>query len=150
MGPWHTNRQYMAVNNQYHRFSYWEPIKEIIKLLINYKNKYHIIIRTSGNKAQKNSVKNILKKSNSLSSFEISDSSCGEPFKDIVMKTDIFINTWCSTTFWEECLTNADIFLFESGDLTDRAKENISGRAFLYDNMEEFLEGLSGYLDKEK
>ncbi len=143
---WGNNRQYMASDIPQFRFSFWEPLETIIRLLIRYEKQYHIIVRAHSNQSQIDTVKNLLSDCDSegieVSSFKMAS------FSEIVKRSDLFINTWVSTTFWEECLSHADIFVMDNSDLTKSAKKLLPNRAFWYDDLDHFTRALEHYLDE--
>ena len=146
--PWSTNRQYLEIDTPYSRFSYWEPIKASLELLVKYRDKYRIIIRGASSKAkpQLDTLTKFLKWHNAP---EIKVSTADKmSFKAVVGLTDLFINFWVSTTFWEESFTKADIFLMDNSDLTEEARKTIPTRAFWYEDLAEFIKGLKEYLDR--
>ncbi|MDD5618419.1 MAG: hypothetical protein PHG69_04930 [Candidatus Omnitrophica bacterium] len=148
VGPWGINCLHTETDSRYYRFSYWEPLKAIIEFLVGYSHKYRIIIRagTANSSSQIEAFRRLLKYHNAE---EIEIITIQEvPFESIVKITDLFINLWVSTTFWEESLTHADIFLFDDSDLTEEAKSIIPNRAFWHDNLPDFIKGLQQYLEK--
>jgi len=116
--------------------------------LSEYKNKYRIIIRSVSKKFTFQAVlfKKFMReyKSEEIEIIYMDDMS----FEKILNMTDLFINFWVSTTFWETCFTRADIFLMDSSDLTESAKKDISARAFLYSELPQFINGLKKYMDE--
>jgi len=146
LGPWGNNLQYMAPDAPHYRFSFWEPLDTIIRLLIRYETQYHIILRSVGDQNQLDTVKNLLSDCDSTD-IEVSSPKTVS-FQDLVKRSDLFINTWVSTTFWEECLTHADIFVMDNSDLTKSAKKYLPKRAFWFDNLDHFTRALEHYLDE--
>ena len=89
---------------------------------------------------------NNLLKSNNAQDIEIMETKF-IAFEKIVNFSDLFINFWVSTTFYEECFSTADIFLFDQSDLTEQAKKSIIKRAFWFDNLEDYTKSLTRYLE---
>lgn len=140
-----SNILHVGIDSPYYRFSHWVPSKAILELLVHHRYKYRIIIRTL-DRPQRETFKRFLKYHNAeeielIAAYEM-------PFEKIAGITDLFIGLWVSTAFWEACFTHADIFLIDNSDLTDNAKGIISKRAFWYDDITKFIEGLGHYLEQ--
>lgn len=145
---WCTNRLHVDTLNPYYNYSYWIPIKTILEVLIKYRNKYRIIVR-AGSLAFKSQIETVGKFLKHHGAEEIEIIPIEEmPFTSLAAITDLFIDMWVSTTFWEECLTHADIFLVDNSDLTDVAKKIIPNRAFWHSDLTAFVAALRDYLDK--
>lgn len=146
--PWETNCRHTDTDCPYDKFSYWVPLKAILELLIQYRDKYRVIIRSIADdpSLQTQTFRRLFEYNNAegIEIIPIKEMA----FKKIVEDTDLFISLWISTTFWEACFSHADIFLMDNSDLTDIAKAIIPKRAFLYDNLAEFTQGLRQYLDE--
>ena len=69
-------------------------------------------------------------------------------FDKVVKFSDLFINFWLSTTFYEQCFSHADIFMLNESDLTRQTKETLTNRAYYFENFDSFTKNLNKYLDE--
>jgi hypothetical protein len=144
-GPTGNRNIYHLFDDPNYRFDYYFPLKAAIKIAAKYKNKYRVIIRLHDNKSQRDLINNLLKKNNAQH-IELIDTKA-MPFKKIVSISDLFINFIVSTTFYEECISNADIFIYDNSDLTNKTKKIINNRSFWFNNIKTFSNDLNKYLE---
>ena len=141
-----TNKSYTDLNIPSHHSRYWEEIKKIIKLLSSYAKEYRVILRPQdlyGHDIQL--IEDYL--------YDLKDSNIEIATQtkfslhELYSEMDVCILNWFSTTMIEAACTDADIFMYGGGDLTQPVKDIISNRVFWSKEITIYLEMLRKYLD---
>ena len=117
----------------------------MIECVSKFQHKYRIIIRSHNIESQKIVLNNLLKINNAFN-IELVDTR-SSTFERIVNISDVFINFWVSTTFYEECMSKSDIFVFDDSDLTNETKGIINNRAFWFDDLQDCTKSITKYLE---
>jgi hypothetical protein len=146
VGPTANKNLHHLFDDKYYRFDYYFPLKKVLEVLSKYSKKYKIIIRLHNDDKQKYIINNILKLYN-VQDIELMDTK-EISFDKVVKFSDLFINFWLSTTFYEQCFSHADIFMLNESDLTRQTKETLTNRAYYFENFDSFTKNLNKYLDE--
>lgn len=138
------NQFYYGYDRTSAYYSIWKEHYEVIKVLVKFQDKYNIVIKDYPTQLYKSMWKKML---NDLNGENILYISSEKAFKKVLEDSDLNILPWVSTTFHQALyIDRADIFLFETGDITPSAEEVFSGEIFFSKNIKEFCAGIESYL----
>lgn len=139
------NQFYFGYNRAETELSIWRQHYTILKELVPFQDKYEIILKDYPYSWDKELWRSAL---SDLGASKI-QYICEESFFPQVMPTcDLHIYTWISTTFFQSLLTDADILVFDDGDLTDVSKTLLNSHIGLGTSLESFLPMLKEYLER--
>lgn len=146
---WKYNRFYFGYNRPYAEFCSWEQHRAIIKLFIKHQHQYEFIIKDYPNPAV-NTRDLWVSLLVDLEGDKIKVITDEEPYDRVLIRSDLCIFTWVSTTFMQSLFTDADIFLLDDGDLTEEAKHLLERCIEFSSNANDLLIRLDRYLANGK
>lgn len=125
--------------------SFWLAHFEIIKLLSKFQGKYDIVVKDYPWSRRTGLWEKMIA---DVGGDQISLIVDEVRFDDLAKETDLLIVPWISTTFFESLYLDADIFVFENGDVTDSAMAALRDEAYYYSDIDCLIDGLWNYLDR--
>ncbi len=140
------NQFHFGYNRRNAEYCSWEYHRVIIELFVRYQDRYEFVIKDYPNPKvnMKDTWSSLLK---DLGGRKIRLVTDEERFEDLLVKSDLCVFTWVSTTFIESLLTDADIFLLDDSDITDEARALFEAYIEFSDNIPQFVAKLDRYLD---
>lgn len=137
------NSFYFGYNRPETEMSIWRQHRAIIKALIPFQDRFDIVVKDYPCSWDKELWRSVLK-------------ACGgdriryvceeQGFPEVMRQADLHVYTWISTTFFQSLHTDADIMVFDDGDMTPMARSMLAPAIGLADTLEAFVEMLTNYL----
>jgi hypothetical protein len=143
---WLHNRYYMGGNSPYAFFQKWEETKRVLFVLLDFRNKYEIIVKVYPYDATGQIF--LRRFLDERGGFEIKVIRDELSFDELLSNSDAAISPWVSTTVFQAAFSEADQLIFSDGDLTDEAMEALNDSFYFSKDIDEFCILLRDYLEK--
>lgn len=138
-----THQFHYGFNRPRAESSFWRAHFEVIRLLSKFQDAYDIVVKDYPWSKRAGLWKQMIADAGGERLTLI----VGEAhYDELVKECDLLIVPWVSTTFFEGLYPDADIFVFDDGDVTDIAKAALAEGAYYYSDLNCLLDGLSEYL----
>jgi len=141
------NAFYFGYNRPYAEFCNWDEHKAIIRALAKHQNEYDIVIKDYPASPMRSTWESLLADVGGNRVKVITD---GTRYQDVLTSSDLHIFSWISTTFMESLLTDADMFLLDTSDITVEADACLRESIGFSSDTDEFIARLDAYLTAGK
>jgi len=141
------NAFYFGYNRPYAEFCNWDEHRAIIRALVKHQNDYDIVIKDYPASPMRPTWEALLADAGGHRVTVITD---GARYQDVLAASDLHIFSWISTTFMESLLTDADMFLLDTSDITAEADACLRESIAFSSDTDEFVARLDAYLTAGK
>ena len=140
------NGHYLGWNDpDYRDDKLWDINRETLDCLRKFQDRYDVILKLLP-RISKNSLFKRYLKDKGFNKVKIIEGE--KNIYQLVPGTDLFIFDFISTGFFEASIGEGEIFVYSKANYPEDIKEIIKTRAYLYDDLNNFLNKLDSYLGK--
>jgi hypothetical protein len=139
------NQFYFGYNRPYAEMCNWEENKAILDVLIQFQDRYSIVVKDYPNSPEHTRVFQHFLKDRGGARIKVVSNE--KSFAELNIEADIHIFTWVSTTFIESLYTDSDICLLDNSDISKEAREILEQNILFSEKPLEFVTMLKHYLE---
>jgi len=145
---WDVGRIFGWADPDYSNGCYWEMTTRIIDVLVQFADRYEIIIKLAQGGRIKSAFAEHLRTIGQDGRIRLSFTEIG--FDEILRTADVYVFDWISTTFYQAALTPGSIFIYSRLQMFPEVLTSAGKRAWIFDEFADFRHGLEGFLEQGK